>query len=99
MGALGYVSALSVVADGSGPALYAGGWFDTPVVTTPNGIAKWDGTSWWTLGSGTNDLVYALSGFGDGSGPAMYAGGWFTRGWKKLCSHREMGLRRGPCAR
>jgi hypothetical protein len=47
-----------------------------------NRIAKWDGSSWATLGSGltgsTSSGVYALTVFDDGTGPALYAGGKFT---------------------
>lgn len=37
-------------------------------------IAKWDGSSWSALGSGTNDTVYALA----ISGSDVYVGGSFT---------------------
>ena len=65
--------------DGGGPALYAGGNFTTAGGVAANRIAKWDGSSWSALGSGTERRsVYALTVFDDGGGPALYAGGDFT---------------------
>ncbi|NOT30723.1 MAG: HYR domain-containing protein [Planctomycetes bacterium] len=74
----GFVVALAVYDDGSGPALYAGGYFGTAGGVPANGIAKWDGSSWTALGSGMNGFVSALRGYDDGNGPALYAGGGFT---------------------
>jgi hypothetical protein len=80
------VNALTVFDDGSGggPALYAGGFFTTAGGVTANRIAKWNGTSWSSLGTGSangvNNQIWALTVFDDGSGggPALYAGGDFT---------------------
>jgi hypothetical protein len=76
------VVALTVFDDGSGPALYAGGWFATAGGVAANGIAKWNGSTWSTLGSGMsgvlNSQVAALVVFDDGDGAALYAGGAFT---------------------
>jgi trimeric autotransporter adhesin len=74
------VQALAVFDDGSGPALYAGGRFATAGGTGVNHVAKWDGSSWSSLGSGMSPFfgVDALTVFDDGSGPALYAGGSFT---------------------
>ena len=67
------VEALTVFDDGTGSALYAGD------ADFPSRVARWDGTSWSAVGSGsTNERVLCLVGFDDGSGPALYAGGWFT---------------------
>ncbi len=79
----GYIHAMTVFDDGSGPALYAGGdSFGTPGVPTNSTIARWDGSSWSPLhgpsGSGTNNIVRALQVFDNGSGPALYVGGSFT---------------------
>jgi trimeric autotransporter adhesin len=74
------VTALTVFDDGSGPALYAGGWFSVAGRVEANNIARWDGESWAALGSGISCCyVYALTEFDDGSGvgPALYAGGDF----------------------
>ena len=77
------VRALAVYDDGSGPALYAGGNFDSAGGNATSGLARWDGSSWSTLGSGVSGgistpTVYALAVHDDGSGPALFAGGEFT---------------------
>ncbi len=77
------VYALTVYDDGSGPALFAGGWFDKAGGVPVKGIAKWNGHSWSALsgplGTGTSgSRVYALAVYDDGSGPALYVGGSFV---------------------
>src|SRR5262252_3213433 len=62
----GQAIAFAVFDDGYGPALYAGGSFHMAGSTPANNIAKWDGTAWTALGSGTDGLVYALTVFDDG---------------------------------
>ena len=75
------VQAMAVFDDGSGPALYVGGYFTFASGVTVNGIARWDGSGWMPLGSGMDGGVLALAVFDDGSGPALYAGGrFFTAG-------------------
>jgi hypothetical protein len=74
--ALGY--ALAGFNDGTGAALYVGGRFMTAGGIAANNIAKWNGTSWSPLATGTNGDVWALVGFNDGTGPALYAGGAFS---------------------
>jgi len=77
------VNALAVYDDGSGPALYAGGYFATAGGFTVNRVARWDGSTWSSLagpsGTGVSGEVYALTVFDDGWGPALYAGGYFTK--------------------
>ena len=73
-----WVDALAVFDDGSGPALFVGGRFTSAGGVPANCIAKWDGTSWSSLGSGTNFDVRALEVFDDGSGPKLYVGGAFS---------------------
>ncbi|MFU8829094.1 MAG: GC-type dockerin domain-anchored protein [Phycisphaerales bacterium] len=69
--------------DGTGEAVYAGGFFSTAGGQTVNGIARWDGTDWSALvspggiGVGLN-RVYAMEVFDDGSGPALFVGGDFV---------------------
>ncbi len=68
--------------DGSGPALYAAGYFaaagDVPVTS----VARWNGSAWSNVGAGDPrqgfGTVDALAVFDAGSGPALYAGGSFT---------------------
>jgi hypothetical protein len=71
------VGSLAVFDDGGGPALYAGGVFAVAGGTAANNVAKWDGSTWSALGSGTNDFVETLSVFRDRTGSALYAGGSF----------------------
>jgi len=70
----GSVSALAV----SGTNLYAGGQFTNAGGLTAHYIAKWNGSAWSALGSGTGGgtypYVYALV----VSGTDLYAGGPFT---------------------
>jgi hypothetical protein len=71
------VDALAVFDDGSGPALYAGGDFANAGGVAANYIAKWDGSTWSAVGSGTSWIVHSLAVFDDGGGPALYVGGRF----------------------
>jgi trimeric autotransporter adhesin len=64
--------------DGTGPALYAGGYFANAGGAPASRIAKWNGTSWSSLGQGANASVLALTAFDDGGGPVLFAGGEFT---------------------
>jgi hypothetical protein len=74
----GEVLAITAFDDGSGPALYAGGTFNSAGGTAANNVAKWDGVHWSPLGAGTSGgWVNALAVFDDGSVPALYAGGNF----------------------
>src|SRR5262249_41806501 len=75
---IGEATALAVFDDGNGSALYAGGLFDMAGGVPANFIAKWNGSDWSALGSGTNGAVYSLDVFDDAYGPALYAGGAFT---------------------
>ena len=71
--------------DGNGN-LYAGGGFTLAggVNVNANHIARWEGSSWSALGSGTDDHVYALA--VDSSGD-LYAGGEFTTAGGKPSSY------------
>lgn len=71
--------AMAVFDDGSGPALFTGGWFVSAGLVPAQNIAKWNGIAWSALGSGI-DLsgVFALTVYDDGGGPALYAGGSFA---------------------
>ncbi|MFO0895406.1 MAG: hypothetical protein U0574_10690 [Phycisphaerales bacterium] len=79
------VYAVAVFDDGTGPALYAGGYFTAAGAVPASNIAKWDGGKWLALGSGVlgsgvPGIVQALAVFDDGSGagPSLYAGGIFA---------------------
>jgi len=74
-----FVSALTVFDDGSGAALYAGGWFTVAGGKEVDGIAKWDGMQWSPVGplGQSRTQLEVLGVFDDGGGPALYAGGDF----------------------
>ncbi|HKP52938.1 MAG TPA: dockerin type I domain-containing protein [Chloroflexia bacterium] len=76
-GANDIVYALSPAPDGSG--LYLGGGFSNVGGTTANYVAKWTGSAWQSLGTGSangaNSYVYALL----ASGNDVYIGGQFTK--------------------
>jgi hypothetical protein len=57
-----------------GPAVYVGGQFTTIGGVSAARIARWNGTTWSALGTGTPDVVYALIAR-DGW---LYAGGGFA---------------------
>lgn len=63
--------------DGTGAALYAGGWFTNIGGVSISYVAKWNGTSWSAVSGGTNGTVYALAVHDDGTGSQLYAGGSF----------------------
>lgn len=76
----GWVLAMTVFDDGTGPGLYVGGTFTRAGDEPANRIAKWDGGSWSPVGGGVAGYsgVLALTVFDDGSGPALHVAGWFT---------------------
>src|SRR5512133_2104860 len=69
-----FPSIRSLAVDRSGN-LYAGGEFDSIGGIAANNIAKWDGTTWNSLGTGTDSIVLAVAVDSLGS---LHAGGWFT---------------------
>lgn len=75
----GLVSVLALEAfdDGAGPALYAGGIFDSADGNPASYIARWDGSAWHPVGGGLDEPVWDLHVFDDGGGPALFAGGTF----------------------
>jgi hypothetical protein len=74
------VYALTVFDDGTGAALYAGGYFATAGGQAANNIARWDGSNWTAVGGGTSGsaTIRALTVFDDGTGPALFVGGFFS---------------------
>jgi hypothetical protein len=74
------IDAMQPFDDGSGPALYVSGQFTSAGGVAVNGLARWNGRQWSSIGgAGTpgGRRVYALETFDDGSGPALYVGGDF----------------------
>ncbi len=80
------VRALTTFDDGTGPALYVGGEFTTPLNGGTQNVARWNGAQWQGLGAGLTGVttatvaptVDALVVHDDGTGPALYAGGRFS---------------------
>jgi trimeric autotransporter adhesin len=69
-----------------GNDLYVGGEFTSAGGKPANHIAKWDGTNWWSLGSGVGDsgsIVSALALKGDD----LLVGGSFLTAGDKRCHH------------
>jgi len=54
------IHTLAVLDDGSGPVLYAGGWFTNAGGVPVSNVAKWNGTTWSPVGAGFDDTVRAL---------------------------------------
>jgi len=71
------VQTLAVFDDGTGPALYAGGFFSSADGTAADNLAKWDGTAWTGVASISGSGVWALETFDDGGGTALFVGGNF----------------------
>ena len=68
-----YINALTW--DGTNHTLYVGGGFTLAGgVANTTYIAKWDGSTWSSLGTGVNNVVQALA----WDGTNLYAGGYFT---------------------
>jgi hypothetical protein len=66
------VEAMVVFDDGSGPALYVGGYFVSAGEVPVRHVARWDGWSWSAVGD-TLGEVSDLCVIDDGSGPALCA--------------------------
>lgn len=70
------VHALAQTSDGS---IYAGGDFSTADGLSASEIARWDGRSWSTLGSGIGGVPYAVvHAIAVGQDGSIFAGGYFT---------------------
>ncbi|MCK6445683.1 MAG: hypothetical protein L6Q99_04765 [Planctomycetes bacterium] len=70
------ILALEVWNDGTGDALYFGGWFHEVNGTPVANIARYDASGWSSLGSGyLGSFVQSLAVHDDGSGPKLYVGG------------------------
>ena len=76
-GISGHFVTLATFDDGTGPALFAGGYFS--IGGQFRSIAKWQNNVWTSNPSLSNSLaeVESLFVLNDGSGPALYVGGWF----------------------
>jgi hypothetical protein len=69
------IESMAVYDDGSGDALYVGGYeFHAPGQPLGN-VSKWDGQQWTTVGPRYDGRCTTLCVFDDGSGPGLYRGG------------------------
>lgn len=68
------VNAMVVYDDGSGPALFVGGYFNTAGGEPAAGIARWSGAHWSPVGTSVSFVVHALTVWDSGVGPELYAG-------------------------
>lgn len=76
------VRALIVHDDGSGPALYAGGDFDSAGGVSASGIARWVNGLWQKVGNGDELFaVNSLAIFDDGTEPDLYAAAFDLMRW------------------
>lgn len=73
----GRAYALAVHNDGAGPALFVGGDFKSAGGVPAKSLARWSGSTWQSVGSGTNYTIHSLASFRKGSTPALYVGGDF----------------------
>jgi hypothetical protein len=75
---------MTVHDDGSGPALYVSGMFNTAGGVAVNRIARWNGSAWSSVGNGIAAQTFAMCSFdpdADGPIPArLFAGGSFSSG-------------------
>lgn len=68
---------------GDNENLYIGGLFNVAGGKTTNRIARWDGSDWYTLGSGLNDYVNDIKSHGSD----IYVGGAFTEAGGIAANH------------
>jgi hypothetical protein len=69
------IESMAVYDDGSGPALYVGGYeFHAPGQPVGN-VSKWDGQQWTTVGPLYDGRCTDLCVFDDGNGPGLYRTG------------------------
>lgn len=78
-GSFGRVYGIDYFDDGTGPALFAAGYFHEINDVPAGNVAKWDGSTWTSLGTSFNLAAYDLAIFDDGSGPGLFFGGDIRR--------------------
>jgi len=77
---------------GGGPAIYVAGTFQLAGGAPASNIARWNGSQWSPVGSGSNGFLRALAVFDDGNGAALYAGGATSNGSGALVVRRWNGM-------
>jgi trimeric autotransporter adhesin len=71
------VRALAVFDDGSGPALFAAGYFTSAGGVAADGFARWDGKNWSAVGGRLGSYVETMAVYEDVRGPSLFVGGNF----------------------
>ncbi len=69
---------LATLDDGTGPALYVGGYFNAAGGQSADRAAKYSSSGWSAVGFGLNSAPLDFEVFDDGTGPALYACGYFS---------------------
>lgn len=69
----GDIWSFAVHDDGSGPALYVSGLFETAGGIPVNSIARWHGLEYSAVGDGLDWAAHGLASYDDGTGSALYA--------------------------
>jgi hypothetical protein len=88
----GFVTAMTVFDDGSGPKLFVSGQFDQAGGIPANGMATWDGEAWGKADGGLENGFYAgdFAVLGEGPSAVLYAIGspsarrWNGSAWEAL---------------
>jgi trimeric autotransporter adhesin len=85
------IRAFEILNFGGGPQLIASGRFEQAGGTPVNYIARWDGTSWWPMGSPPGVWsglgVDAMTVYDLGSGPSLYIAGNFLLAGQNTVNH------------
>jgi len=69
--------ALTVFDDGMGPAIYAGGDFNS-IGGVSTAVGRWNGAGWSAVGPAFESGINAFAAYDDGTGSALYIGGYFS---------------------
>jgi hypothetical protein len=95
----GGVRALCVFDDGTGPALFAAGTFDTAGAVPARQIAKWDGSTWSALGWGISGFPNQMVVANDGRGESLFVGTdiFYAGGGTVYDIAQWVGCRGGQC--
>ncbi|MFN0132052.1 MAG: hypothetical protein ACKVW3_05915 [Phycisphaerales bacterium] len=72
----GATQAMCVYDSGSGPELYVAGTFNAINGVSAWRIARWNGTSWRSVGNAVGSDVNGMVVYDDGSGPALFTAGY-----------------------
>lgn len=86
------VCALVSFNEGSREMLFAGGSFTSAGLARAPGVARWNGTSWSSVGNGVTSVdldqnVKAMTVKADGAGNSLFVGGRFDRAGNVSCSN------------